>query len=134
MTLTAYSTPPRLPAQEPKPQPVYTDLDALIADMMATARAENKRAGLSAKPDYTRKSSAGQDPNSLYARIFQAVRDHGPIYVEDVVAIVQVKPRQVYNVVNKAKEMAAREGFKWCVEDVRFGDKCKRRYWLEAAQ
>lgn len=133
---TAYSAKPlaRHIDTPEQAQPVYTSFELALADMMATARAENKRAGLSAKPNYTRKSSAGQDPNSLYARIFRAVRDHGPIYVEEVVAIVQVKPRQVYNVVNKAKEMAGREGYKWCVEDVRFGVKCKRRYWLEAAQ
>lgn len=129
MQTARYNATPRLahidtPKPTTKPKLTFAEMAAL----------ENKAAGLSAKPDYTRKSTAGQDPNSLYARIFQAVRDHGPIYVEDVVQIVNVKPRQVYNVVNKAKEMAGREGYKWCVEDVRFGAKCKRRYWLEAAQ
>ena len=122
-------TNPRTWAEQQKP--VYTSFDDLMAAMKATARTENRVAGLSAIPDYTRKPTASQDPESLHARIFKAVRDQGPIFVEDVVAIVGVKPRQVYNVVNKAKELAQREGFDWCVEDVRFADKCKRRYWLE---
>ena len=123
-----HQTNPRTWAQQ---KPVYTSFDDLMAAMKATARAENRAAGLSVVPDYTRKPTASQDPESLHARIFKAVRDQGPIFVEDVVAIVGVKPRQVYNVVNKAKELAQREGFDWCVEDVRFADKCKRRYWLE---
>ena len=125
-------TNPRTWAQQ---KPAYTSFDDLIAAMKATARTENRVAGLSAVPDYTRKPTASQDPESLHARIFKAVRDQGPIFVEDVVAIVGVKPRQVYNVVNKAKELAQREGFDWCVEDVRVGSvSCKRRYWLEKSK
>ena len=113
-------------------KPAYTSFDDLIAAMKATARTENRVAGLSAVPDYTRKPTASQDPESLHARIFKAVRDQGPILMDDVVNIVGVKPRQVYNVVNKAKELAQREGFDWCVEYVRVGSvSCKRRYWLE---
>ena len=113
-------------------KPVYTSFDDLIAAMKATAQIENRAAGLSAVPDYTRKPTASQDPESLHARIFKAVRDQGPILMDDVVKIVGVKPRQVYNVVNKAKELAQREGFDWCVEYVRVGSvSCKRRYWLE---
>lgn len=115
-------------------QPTQTSFDEIIAAMKATARAENRAAGLSAVPDYTRQSTATQDPNSLYARIFRTVRDQGPIFVNELVEAAGVKPRQVYNVVNKAKEMAQREGFDWCVEDVRIGDKCKRRYWLEKSK
>ena len=127
-----HQTNPRTWAEQ---KPTYTSFDDLIAAMKATARTENRVAGLSAIPDYTRKPTASQDPESLHARIFKAVRDQGPIFVEDVVAIVGVKPRQVYNVVNKAKELAQREGFDWCVEDVRVGSvSCKRRYWLEKSK
>ena len=115
-------------------QPVYTDPEALLADMMATARAENRRAGLSPKPDYTRKSSAGQDPNSLHAQIFRAVRDHGPILMGDIVEIVKIRPRHAYNLINKAKEMAHREGYRWCVKDVYEGKRQMRSYWLEDAE
>ena len=127
-----HQTNPRTWAEQQKP--VYTSFDDLIAAMKATAQAENRAAGLSAVPDYTRQPTATQDPESLHARIFKAVRDQGPILMDDVVNIVGVKPRQVYNVVNKAKELAQREGFDWCVEDVRFADKCKRRYWLEKSK
>ena len=125
-------TTPRTWAEQ---KPVYTSFDDLIAAMKATARAENRVAGLSAVPDYTRQPTATQDPDSLHARIFKAVRDQGPILMDDVVKIVGVKPRQVYNVVNKAKELAQREGFDWCVEYVRVGSvSCKRRYWLEKSK
>ena len=127
-----HQTNPRTWAEQ---KPVYTSFDDLIAAMKATARTENRVAGLSAIPDYTRKPTASQDPESLHARIFKAVRDQGPILMDDVVKIVGVKPRQVYNVVNKAKELAQREGFDWCVEYVRVGSvSCKRRYWLEKSK
>ena len=117
-----------------QPQPVYTDLDAMIADMQATARAENKAAGFNAKPDYTRKSNAGQDPNSLHAQIFRAVRDHGPILMCEIVEIIKIRPRHAYNLINKAKEMAGREGYRWCVKDVYEGKRQMRSYWLEGAE
>ena len=115
--------------------PAYRSFDDLIAAMKAAAQAENRAAGLSSVPDYTSKPTASQDPESLHARIFEAVRDRGPILMDDIVKIVEVKPRQVYNVVNKAKELAQREGFDWCVEYVRVGSvSCKRRYWLEKSK
>lgn len=122
---TAYSTKPSLkciPERE-KPKPTMTPAEY--------ARAENVRRGLPAKPSYTRNPVTGRDPNSLYAQVFRIVRDKGPILVADIVEIVGVTSRQVYSTVNKAKELAQREGFDWHVEDVRFpGGKTKRRYWV----
>lgn len=133
--LTHRATPSCLPQRKSLTFEEQMAKAANIRRMKETAKLENKVAGLMATPNYTRPSSARRDPNSLYARIYRAVRDNGPILVCDLVDIVQVKPRQVYNVVNKAKELAAREGYRWHVEDVRFpGNKTKRRYWLEVAE
>lgn len=124
---SAYSVQPRpstLP-ERAKPKPTMSFAEY--------AEAENLKAGLSAKPRLAVQPINGKDPESLYCRVFCAVRDHGPIFAEDVVRIVGVKPAQVYNTINKAKSHAIREGYDWHVEDVYFkGNKTKRRYWLEA--
>lgn len=116
-----------------KPAPQFDTLDAMIEAMQKDAKAINKRAGLSANPDYTRKSSfVSQDPNSLHKRAFRLARDSGPISAGDMAKIIGVKRGQLSNVIDKAKSVALTNGYKWCVRDLRIDQKTTRReYWLE---
>lgn len=123
----------RLDDGQAKAAPQFDTLDDLIAAMHKDAKAVNKRAGLSAKPDYTRKSSfVSQDPNSLHKRAFRLARDRGPISAGDMAKIIGVKRGQLSNVIDKAKSVALTNGYKWCVRDLRIDQKTTRReYWLE---
>lgn len=116
-----------------KPAPQFDSFDDLIAAMKADVKAVNKRAGLSANPDYTRKSSfVCQDPNSLHKRAFRLARDSGPISAGEIAKIIGVKRGQLSNVLDKAKSVALSNGYKWCVRDLRIDQKTTRReYWLE---
>lgn len=125
MTYQYLSTAPTAPRplarhlpQAPAPKPTMT-----MAEM---AKQENIRAGLRGSPGYQSPSKAPRDPNSLSARIFRAVRDKGPIKVADLVELTGAKPRQVYNAVRGAKDMAAAQGYDWQMEYVgKYGEKTR---------